>query len=264
MQGTVKFFNTRKGFGFITPSDGTDYFVHHQSIIMKGFHRLDADDIVDFEIGTDTKGRTCAINVHPILTRNMVNKALRKEDLHLKTTKDAFGYKAYMVVDANNVIQTGENGMSLIDVAAFAGIDTEGLEEHEEDNEIMMNEEQTIDKIMEEYSEYGIEKWLAEQIYDLAIQNGVADELIYPGMKMIFNNALGIDNTDVIKEVGEGFTQYAVNDTRKSNPTATDKVIAKNMKEELADGFDWKSLEMPNGIVNAIKDATEQFIKNNK
>ena len=49
----------------------------------------------------------------------------------------------------------------------------------------MMNKEQTIDKIMEEYSEYGIEKWLAEQIYDLAIQNVVADELIYPGMKMI-------------------------------------------------------------------------------
>lgn len=128
----------------------------------------------------------------------------------------------------------------------------------------MMNKEQTIDKIMEEYSEYGIEKWLAEQIYDLAIQNGVADELIYPGMKMIFNNALSIDNTDVINEVGEGFTQFAVNDTRKANPTVTDKVIAKNMEEELADGFDWKSLELPDDITDAIKNAAEKFVESNK
>ena len=128
----------------------------------------------------------------------------------------------------------------------------------------MMNKEQTIDKIMEEYSEYGIEKWLAEQIYDLAIQNGVADELIYPGMQMIFNNALGIDNTDVIKEVGEGFTEFAVNDTRQANPTATDKDIARNMEEELTDGFDWEALEASAEITDAIKESAEKFIENNK
>ena len=264
MRGTVKFFDTHKGFGFITPSDGTDYFVHYQSIIMKGFHRLDADDIVDFEVGTDTKGRTCAVNVKPILTRNMVNKALRKEELHLKTTKDVFGNKAYMVVDANNVIQSGENGLSLIDVAAYAGIDVSGLEEHEEDNKIMMNREQTIDKIMEEYSKHGVERCLAEKMYDSAIQNDVSNELIYPGMKLMINNALGIDNADVIKEVGEGFTEFAVNDTRQANPTATDKDIARNMEEELADGFDWEALEASAEITDAIKESAEKFIENNK
>lgn len=128
----------------------------------------------------------------------------------------------------------------------------------------MMNREQVINKIIKEYSEYGIEKKLVEQIYNLAIQNDVADELIYPGMKMIFNNALSIGNTDVINEVGEGFTQFAVNDTRKANPTVTDKVIAKNMEEELADGFDWKSLELPDDITDAIKNAAEKFVESNK
>ncbi len=264
MRGTVKFFDNNKGWGFITDSEGKDFFFHHSNIQMEGHRALNEDDIVDFEIGQGTNnGREQAVNVKPILTTKMVENALKEENLHLQTVKDAYGVKKYLVVNADNVLQTSEQGMSLVEISAFAGFDTKGLEENG-GKENMMNKEQTINKIIEEYSEYGIENGLAEQVYDMAIQNGVADELIYPGMKMIFNNALGIDNTDVIKEVGEGFTQFAVNDTRKSNPTVTDKVIAKNMEEELADRFDWKSLEMPNGIVNAIKDATEQFIKNNK
>lgn len=128
----------------------------------------------------------------------------------------------------------------------------------------MMNKEQTINKIMEEYEKYGIQKELAEMVYDLAIQVDVPQEMIYPGIKLIFNNVLGIDNKDVIEEVGEGFTQFSVNDTRKANPTATDKIIAKNMEEELAEGFDWKSFELPEEITDAIKSATEKFIESNK
>ncbi len=127
----------------------------------------------------------------------------------------------------------------------------------------MVNREQVIEKIMEKYRKYGIEKALVEQIYDMAIQFGVAEELIYSGMKLFFNNALGINNSEVIKEVDEAFKDCAVNDTRKSNPTATDKVIAKNMKEELEDNFDWKSLGTSEEITNAIKEAAEKFIEKN-
>lgn len=127
----------------------------------------------------------------------------------------------------------------------------------------MMNREQTIKKIMEKYRTYGIEKELVGQIYDMAIQFGVAEELIYSGMKLIINNALGIDNSGIIKEVGEAFKDCAVNDTKKSNPTASDEVIAKNMKEELEDSFDWKALELPVEITNAIKEASEKFIEKN-
>lgn len=128
----------------------------------------------------------------------------------------------------------------------------------------MMNREETINKIMEEYSKHGVERCLVEKMYDSAIQNDVAKELIYPGIKLMINNALGIDNTDVIKEVGEGFIDFSVNDTRKSNPTATDKDIARNMEEELSDGFDWEALETSAEITDAIKESAEKFIESNK
>lgn len=111
-----------------------------------------------------------------------------------------------------------------------------------------MNREQIIEKVMKEYAKYGIPKGIVEQIYDSAIEMDVPKETIYPGMKMILNNTLGLDNTDVVKEVGEGFTEHAINDTRKANPTVSDKVIAKNFKEELEDNFDWKALETPDDI----------------
>lgn len=49
-----------------------------------------------------------------------IRRRLEKEGLYVRTFRDCLGYKAYMVVDANNVIQTSENGMSekeLIDYA---------------------------------------------------------------------------------------------------------------------------------------------------
>lgn len=128
MRGTTKWFDTRKGYGFLTDSKGKDYFVHYSSINVGGHKQLSEGDIVEYEIGQGTTGREQAVNVQPIITENMVRNALKKENLQLKTIKDAFGDRAYMVVDANNVIQVGEHGLSLINIAAFAGFDIEGLE----------------------------------------------------------------------------------------------------------------------------------------
>lgn len=55
-QGTVKWFNDQKGFGFITSSDGKDYFVHHTSIIGEGFKSLPEGQEVQFEIAQGEKG----------------------------------------------------------------------------------------------------------------------------------------------------------------------------------------------------------------
>ncbi|MGI0118517.1 cold-shock protein [Zooshikella sp. RANM57] len=60
--GTVKFFNTTKGFGFITPSEGKDLFFHKNDI--QGPTPRDGDK-VEFEIGQSQKG-PCAINVQVI------------------------------------------------------------------------------------------------------------------------------------------------------------------------------------------------------
>lgn len=127
MRGTVRWFN-RKGYGFITDSEGKDSFFHHSKILMDGFRALDEGDIVDFEIGNDNNGREQAVNVKPIITRKIVAQELSKEKLHLNPIKDAYGVKKYLVVNADNVLQTDENGMTLVETAAFAGIDVEGLE----------------------------------------------------------------------------------------------------------------------------------------
>ena len=127
MQGTVKFFDNSKGWGFITRDDGIDYFVHFTSILMQGRKQLSEGDIVDFEIGNDTTGREQAVNVQPILTLAMVTHELSKEELHPMRIIDDKGKHGWYVADKedNPVI---DKEMSLLEVAAYAGIDVEGLE----------------------------------------------------------------------------------------------------------------------------------------
>ncbi|ARU45399.1 cold-shock protein [Corynebacterium silvaticum] len=56
-QGTVKWFNAEKGFGFIAPDDGSaDVFVHYSEIQGNGFRTLEENRKVEFEIGEGAKG----------------------------------------------------------------------------------------------------------------------------------------------------------------------------------------------------------------
>ncbi|MGA2734941.1 MAG: cold-shock protein [Syntrophobacteraceae bacterium] len=55
-QGTVKWFNDQKGYGFITAEDGKDVFVHHSAIEGTGFKSLQEGDRVSFEIEQGAKG----------------------------------------------------------------------------------------------------------------------------------------------------------------------------------------------------------------
>lgn len=56
MQGTVKFFNNEKGFGFISREDGDDVFVHHSNIAGTGYKSLEDGQSVEFDIGQGQKG----------------------------------------------------------------------------------------------------------------------------------------------------------------------------------------------------------------
>ncbi|BBZ43670.1 cold-shock protein [Mycobacterium parmense] len=56
-QGTVKWFNGEKGFGFITPDDGAkDLFVHYSEIQGNGYRSLDENQRVEFEVAQGAKG----------------------------------------------------------------------------------------------------------------------------------------------------------------------------------------------------------------
>lgn len=56
-KGTVKWFNDQKGFGFITPEDGPDVFVHHTAIQGEGFKTLAEGQPVEFDITDGPKGK---------------------------------------------------------------------------------------------------------------------------------------------------------------------------------------------------------------
>lgn len=62
--GTVKWFNSRKGYGFIEIAEGKDVFVHHSNIQMDGYRTLKEGQAVDFEVQQGEKGPE-AINVVP-------------------------------------------------------------------------------------------------------------------------------------------------------------------------------------------------------
>ena len=64
-QGTVKFFNSEKGYGFISRTDGDDVFVHYSNIDGSGYRNLEEGQSVEFEVGPGRKGDE-ALNVKVI------------------------------------------------------------------------------------------------------------------------------------------------------------------------------------------------------
>lgn len=65
MQGTVKFFNSEKGFGFISRDQGDDVFVHYSNISGDGYKSLDEGQAVEFDVAPGRKGEE-AQNVRAI------------------------------------------------------------------------------------------------------------------------------------------------------------------------------------------------------
>lgn len=62
MKGTVKWFNSSKGYGFISDETGKDVFVHHSGINMEGYRTLEEGAAVEFDVTEGDKGPQ-AVNV---------------------------------------------------------------------------------------------------------------------------------------------------------------------------------------------------------
>ena len=92
---------------------------------MDGFKTLHEDDMVEYELGggSGNDSREQAINIKPILTMQMIEDSLKEDGLHIQTMKDGYGVTKYLVVDGNNALQTDENGMSFLELAAYANFE---------------------------------------------------------------------------------------------------------------------------------------------
>ena len=98
--GKVKWFSDMRGYGFITDENKNDVFVHYSNIIMEGRKSLDENDVVEFEIGEGTTGRTQAVNVKRISN----NK--KYDDMTQAELTEEF---------VNIIKQNYENGICLLD-----------------------------------------------------------------------------------------------------------------------------------------------------
>ena len=63
--GVVKWFNDKKGYGFISRDSGEDVFVHHSSIVAEGFRSLSEGDRVEFTVTQEQKGQA-AVDVRKV------------------------------------------------------------------------------------------------------------------------------------------------------------------------------------------------------
>ena len=65
--GTVKWFNSEKGFGFISPEDGSqDVFAHYSAINSSGYRSLEENQKVSFDTERGKDGRVSAVNLKPL------------------------------------------------------------------------------------------------------------------------------------------------------------------------------------------------------
>lgn len=75
-KGTVKWFSNQKGYGFITPENGKDVFVHFSAIQGDGYKTLNEGEAVEFEISQGPKGEQ-AVNVTRLQSSPAPNKQQR-------------------------------------------------------------------------------------------------------------------------------------------------------------------------------------------
>lgn len=66
MKGKIKWFNVKKGYGFITDENGEDHFFHYTGIEKEGFKSVKAEREVTFDLEKKEDGKTYAVNVKEV------------------------------------------------------------------------------------------------------------------------------------------------------------------------------------------------------
>lgn len=131
-----------------------------------------------------------------------------------------------------------------------------------------MSKKEIIEKILKEYSEYGLGRIEVEISYLLAIIGRVPTESIYPGMRMIFNHVYGIVDEQPAIDAGKALFSNAICEVKHDNPMVTDKDIADgidyvgiNTLEESLEDIDFSLL---NKVKQTIIEKTKEYMKVNQ
>lgn len=129
MNGIVKWFDRRKGYGFIIDKDDHEIFIHQTQIKMNGFRFLYSGDIVSFELGEGKGDSLQAINVKPLITLPLIKSALREKGMYCKSKRDSYDsthwYNVWFVTDEFGTLMSREEGLSIYELAELAGFDVE-------------------------------------------------------------------------------------------------------------------------------------------
>lgn len=125
----------------------------------------------------------------------------------------------------------------------------------------MMSKEQIIEKIMEEYSQYGLSRIMVEISYVMAILWKVPKESIYPGMRMIFNNVYGIKDDEPAIEAGKALFSSAIGEVKAENPDASDTDIANGIEYVGIDTLEESLEDLDFSLLGKVKESMLQSAK---
>ena len=130
-----------------------------------------------------------------------------------------------------------------------------------------MNKKQIIEKIMEEYADYGLTRIEVEISYVLAILWRVPKESIYPGLRNILNNVYGIKDEQPQIEAGKALFAYAISEVKKENPEVSDKDIAAGIEyvgiDTLNETLDSIDFSLLGKVKESMIQSTKQFVEEN-
>ena len=130
-----------------------------------------------------------------------------------------------------------------------------------------MIKEQIIEKILEEYSKYGLSRIMVEISYLMAILWRVPKESIYSGMRMIYNNVYGIKDEVPEIEAGKALFSSAIDEVKVENPEASDTDIAHGIQYVGIDTLEESLEDIDFSLLGKVKESmmqsTKQFVKSN-
>ena len=131
-----------------------------------------------------------------------------------------------------------------------------------------MSKKEIVEKILDEYSQYGLGRIEVEISYLMAIIGRVPKESIYPGMRLIFNQVYGIADEQPAIDAGKALFSSVICEVKNDNSMATDKEIANSMDYVGIDALEESLEDIDFSLLNKVKqtiiEKIKEYIKINK